>query len=849
MKVYYINSTHWDREWYIPFQGFRYNLVEMVDGLLDIMERDPEYKTFCFDGQTIVLEDYVQIVPEGAPRLRKLIDDGRLKIGPWYVMPDEFLVSGESLIRNLMTGHAIARKWGTEAWKYGYVCDIFGHIAQLPQIFEGFGIHGAFMSRGLGKSKFSHFLWKAPNGAKCFGTIGQYGAFTRRTRDKFHTEEFPEMLRRNITMISKKSDVPIVVFSNTDDHAKATAHTPQLIQLIGQLFPEAEVVDADLSCLAEELRQYEDILPIVCGELNDPCAGVAPGGCAELLPHCLSSYYPLKQENDRCQNLLEQQIEPMVAISAIDNQPIRHSFVDHAYKYLLENHPHDSICGCSADQVHKDMIYRFDQVKQISQRLQEQFLEFRPDGDGADYELRLYNFTGHAVKRLVRAKAALYKADTECSFALMNESGGEIPYQILSVERNVPKRILNMLQTVKAVDIFTLCFEAEIPAFGYAAFRIVPNKEQISKEQIISHGENWAENSLIRLEIRPNGQLDILDKQSGKWYRNLHEFTDDAEAGDGWMHEVPANNYCVDGSDCRADIRCLTSGFAAVTFRIQKTMLIPASDSQLPLRLSYDVTVKKDTAAVEIDLQVENTVKDHRLRVMFPAGTPGNTYFAGQAFYCVQRNTGVTPGSATWPEPECHEKNMNGIFGKRDHEGSGLAFVSGEGLHECAAYDDEASTLAVTLFRSFGSVYLNRRSEQAQLQGQLQFRYAIVPLQAAVDYPALLEMRHDLADTDLVYCRHMGVEETLQNSRSYFSLNNRNVQVSMFKCAQNGDGYILRMYNASDISAVTEIALQFACEKCNVTNLNEEDLDEIPIAAGKVSMTFAPWEIKTIRIF
>ena len=139
MKIFYINSTHWDREWYVPFQNFRYNLVEMVDGLLNILENDSSYRMFCFDGQTIALEDYLEVAPENADRLGKLIRDGRLLIGPWYVMPDEFLVSGESLIRNLVQGHAIARKWGVEAWKYGYVCDIFGHIAQLPQILNGFG--------------------------------------------------------------------------------------------------------------------------------------------------------------------------------------------------------------------------------------------------------------------------------------------------------------------------------------------------------------------------------------------------------------------------------------------------------------------------------------------------------------------------------------------------------------------------------------------------------------------------------------------------------------------------------------------------------------------------------------
>ena len=195
MKIFYLNSTHWDREWYLPFQGFRYNLVEMVNDLIKTMENDPEYKLFCFDGQTVVLEDYAEIEPEGAKKLRSLIEEGRIVVGPWYVMPDEFLVSGESLIRNLMTGDALAKKWGGKPWKYGYVNDVFGHIAQMPQIFSGFDIQGSYVGRGLGNTDFNHFVWQAPDGTKCYTSIGSYGAFARKKMDKYGTEEFPELLR------------------------------------------------------------------------------------------------------------------------------------------------------------------------------------------------------------------------------------------------------------------------------------------------------------------------------------------------------------------------------------------------------------------------------------------------------------------------------------------------------------------------------------------------------------------------------------------------------------------------------------------------------------------------------
>ena len=864
MKIFYINSTHWDREWYVPFQSFRYNLVEMMDGLLSVLENDPSYRMFCFDGQSIVLEDYLEVAPENADRLGKLIRDGRLVIGPWYVMPDEFLVSGESLIRNLVQGHAIARKWGVEAWKYGYVCDIFGHIAQLPQILNGFGIRGAFISRGAGDQKHSHFVWRSPDGSKVYTTNGGYGAFTRATMGKFGTEEYTQRLERHINALAAKSEAPVVVFSNTDDHAYATAHTPQIYDLIQARFPEAQIVHTDLSHLAEELAKYESELPQREGEL----AATNSGGSAELLSHCLSSYYPLKQENDHLQNLLERRIEPMLALCALEGNPIRHRYADIAYRWLLQNHPHDSICGCSADQVHKDMLYRFDQSREICERLYEKFLTFTPDGEGEGYELRLYNLTATAKKAIRKAKIWFYEdyptvrygdAGYEpCNvFKLYDANGNEIPYQIVSVQHHVNKRIPTKLQTAASFRVCTICFEADLPAFGYAVYRIEPSKTKVSYPGGLRHGTTWAENDCIRLDIRPNGQLDILDKRTGKRYTKLHEFSDNADIGDGWMHQMPIGGAIVNGSGRQADISLCSSGFAEVSFRVEKELVLPAyTDAQTLKRsserktvpLCYEICLKKDSPAVEINLTLENTVKDHRLRLLLPTGVAGERYFAGQAFCCLERRTGIDPTTLTWPEPECVEKNMNGIVGKRDADGDGLAFVSAEGLHEAAAFADEEATLAVTLLRSFDRVYLQTEGQRAQLQQQLSFRYAIVPLTGQMQYADLLDIQHALGDTDLVYSRRLGAEEAAAVDRSYLSLDNGCIRISILKCAQNGDGCILRLFNTSPAPQKACLRIKWPHTQCMLTNMNEEFAETVQREGEAICLKFAPWQILTLRI-
>lgn len=191
-KIYYINGTHWDREWYKTFQGFRYMLIDVVDEVIDTLESDPDFKMYMLDGQTAVLDDYTEIAPEKKARLTKLIAQGRIAVGPWYTMPDEFLPSGESLIRNLLLGHAKAKEYGAPgAMKYGYICDIFGHIAQLPQLMNGVGIHGVLMQRGNNMDTTPpHFRWVAPDGSPCIAyrtpeDMG-YGAFYRYATEPYN---------------------------------------------------------------------------------------------------------------------------------------------------------------------------------------------------------------------------------------------------------------------------------------------------------------------------------------------------------------------------------------------------------------------------------------------------------------------------------------------------------------------------------------------------------------------------------------------------------------------------------------------------------------------------------------
>src|SRR3954469_5231748 len=161
-----VPHTHWDREWYEAYQTFRLKLVDLVDDLLPLLERDPAFAHFMLDGQMAVVDDYLEVRPENEDRIRHLAQSGRLGMGPWYILMDEFLVSGETMVRDLQLGFEKAAAFGG-AMEVGYLPDMFGHVAQMPQLLAQFGFEHAVVWRGVPSALDREaFLWRAPDGSE-----------------------------------------------------------------------------------------------------------------------------------------------------------------------------------------------------------------------------------------------------------------------------------------------------------------------------------------------------------------------------------------------------------------------------------------------------------------------------------------------------------------------------------------------------------------------------------------------------------------------------------------------------------------------------------------------------------
>ena len=399
-RYFVVPHTHWDREWYRPFEHFRLALGLVVDEVLDTLERDPEFRSFTLDGQAIVLEDYVAVRPDNESRLRTLIAAGRIEIGPSYVLPDEFLVGGEPLVRNLLIGRAVCERFGGQPSAAGYLPDSFGHPLQLPQILAGFGIESFLFSRGLGDEVDDlgvAFKWVAPDGSAVLALqlLGDYSNFANISGADDAEARVRELLGR-FGQSLERADIHEVVLCNGTDHWRIQPEMPAVCVELERRFPGSAFVIARYSDYVSALRTAE--LPSWSGELLG-------SRLWNVLRGVNSARLYLKQANERAEQRLLS-VETLAGLCALRSDG-RFPLEDFAFAWreLLKCHPHDSICGCSCDEVHRDMLVRYASLHRTLDVLTSDTLaEFA--GDDSQRQMGLVNTLPFARRGLLRLDGA-----------------------------------------------------------------------------------------------------------------------------------------------------------------------------------------------------------------------------------------------------------------------------------------------------------------------------------------------------------------------------------------------------------------------------------------------------------
>ncbi len=764
--------THWDREWYSPFQAMRLRLVEVLDELLDLLEADPTYANFLLDGQLAAVDDYLALRPDAEARLRRLAATGRVTVGPWYVLPDEFCVSGETLVRNLEMGLARAADFGG-AMEVGYLPDMFGHVAQMPQLLRLAGFDHAVVWRGVPSAvDRTAFWWVAPDGSRVraeYLPVG-YGNGTAVPDDarlllgrvRAHVEEVADLLG---------PDAPLL-WMNGADHQQ-----PQ--HFLGRVVAEANAAQNDFRLAITSLPAYlaaapTDGLPTWKGELRS-------GARASLLMGVLSNRVDVKQAAARAERSLERRAEPLSALFVPAHQwPA--TALGLAWAEVVRNAAHDSSCACSADEVVDAVLHRYAEARQVGDGLADRALgalgaslatggpvavnptsrrrsglvELVADGPTPEGTQAVSTHPAGLTERIL-AGAEVGTAIGQARNQAVAAGASVIAVEMNHDDKGFAVVVRTGITATPGVDTTSALSELyaragacgrdpvhlrvehgavsrslarvdDVPAFGWRAWARGP----LSVAPVTAAG-NVLDNGLVRVEVDPDdGTFGVVDESAEQGpVSGLDRLVDGGDAGDTYNWSPPEDDTVIDRPENVA-VEVLESGPLRAALEVTRRFIWPeqiVEDRRCgarPVEVVTRLEVHAGERLVRVTTTLDNTCRDHRLRSWFPLPEAVIGSTAECAFAVVERGTEAEGGP--------HEMGLATFPSRRFVSAGGLTLVH-EGLLEYESVD--GATLALTLLRCVGQLSgtdLRTRPqpagppvpvEGAQMQGRRVLRYCV----------------------------------------------------------------------------------------------------------------------------
>ncbi|HWD55234.1 MAG TPA: hypothetical protein VG346_08925 [Acidimicrobiales bacterium] len=740
-RISIVPHTHWDREWYKSYQDFRLALVEMIDTLLPLLERDASYPYFMLDGQMAVVDDYLEVRPENEERLRVLAAAGRVSMGPWYILMDEFLASGETIVRNLQMGIRRGAAFGG-VMDVGYLPDMFGHIAQMPQLLRLGGFSDTVVWRGVpSQVTSSAFVWESPDGSAVraeYLPVG-YGngaalpddakALVRRIED--HLQEVAEFVPGDLLCM------------NGSDHLM-----PQ--PWLGRVVAEANDLQDGLHFEVTSLSRYlsaqsRDGLTTVQGELRS-------GYRANMLMGVTSNRVDVKRQGALAERELERRAEPLCALfEPADAYPSR--LLDIAWREMVRNSAHDSICACSVDDVVDAVLHRYAEARTIGAGLAERAVKSfaRSLAQPSPSVLNLSPRARSGVVELVVAADGPAPDDVQ----VLSERSG-LPGSMV-LDADTVRTMMGMLQGPRISDdawihdvvivendeeidvtiavgteekpnvpiaeakqdLFTklgarpdvavrvamdqpstrriVARTAEIPGYGWSSFAPAPLAHPVEATGSEDAPVVLA-NGLVRVEIDRSSGTFALDGVGS--YGRL---VDGGDLGDSYNYSPPRQDSFVDTPRSVA-VLLTERGPVRGRARITATYAWPdhvdgssqARVGEHLVEVVTDVELHADDRTVRVATSFVNPSGDHRLRVHLPLPEPATESHAESAFTVVTRGLTAEGRSDEFGLPTAPAQRF---------VTAGRLTVAHEGVCEYELVDIEgeaARTIALTVVRSTG---------------------------------------------------------------------------------------------------------------------------------------------------
>lgn len=883
--VHIISHSHWDREWYLPYERHHMLLVELIDDVLELFETDPGFKSYFLDGQTIILDDYLEVRPEKEELLRKYIDNGQLKIGPFYILQDAYLTSSESNVRNMLVGHQETQKWGATT-EIGYYPDTFGNAGQTPQLMDQLGFDIAAFGRGVKPtgfanvsdeednfvSSYSEMNWEGIDGTEIIGLLfaNWYCNGNEVPTDRVEAKEFWD---KSLQDVENYASTNQLLMLNGCDHQPVQKDLAEAIRVANELYPEYNFIHSNFTTyMRDMIEELPEELDTVSGELTSQ----ETEGWYTLTNTASSRMY-LKQENTKIAKMLENIAEPLASLAYEVTGEYPHDILDYAWKVYMQNHPHDSICGCSVDEVHEEMMTRYQKAENVAQYVIDESLESITSNIDTEtnapengHPFVVFNTAGIEKTSAVNVTIEMdhiyfqelfptkaynkLKAEELSNFKVVDGAGKEVLSEITIEEPafnyELPKDTFR--QPYMAQNINVGLYVENMPAFSWETFYLVPTTE--AAEEVAVSEELSLENDFIKVDLKDNGTLQVTDKVHDKVYDDLLVYEDRGDIGNEYVYKQPNGEEPILSIDRLKDAKVVIDNDFQKTLELTHEIEVPVSaDEQLdleqrtvvefrnrtaqrvsetkPLAITTIVTLEKEAKHVSFQTKLKNEMKDHRLRVLFPTALSSDIHYADSIYETVERPNEV---SDVWTNPENAQRTHR--FIQVSDEKNGM-LLEPEGLNEYEVLmDEEELTIALTLFRSIGEMgdwgYFPTPGAQC-FEREFEFVYYLSfhgedDMEEARKQSIHRQIPLSVQQVD----KHEG---TLDAKGQYLNVEGETIAVTALKRQRGTDDLITRFYNFSDeASDFTAEHGDLKPVKSNILEEKEEPLDAFKAKAFEI---------------
>ncbi|PEL13570.1 glycoside hydrolase family 38 C-terminal domain-containing protein [Bacillus sp. AFS017336] len=861
-KVHVVAHSHWDHEWYFTIEDSHVLLIQNLDYLIETLENNPKFTSYCFDAQLSVVERYLEIRPQNKERLMKLVKERRLFIGPWYTQTDALLGKTEAVIRNLLYGYKMGEEMG-HSMSIGYSPDIFGQHAYFPSFYKEFGMNYSIFQRGVYNDQIEkdlNFKWVAPNGAN----IKTNNIFFGYGPGKFLSSD-PEYVQDRLTPILDRlsemnSNTDILLLPSGGDQVLVRRKFPEIVEELNNLDTDYEFVLSDYETFMEETWKDESFLNVIEGELL---------ACQKSRIHntCRSERYDIKRLNYLVENKIVNILEPLAIIAQKSGLEYPQEWLDIIWKKVFDSQAHNGIGASNSDDANHDIVMRLTSAMRITDDLinllKKQITTAVSNETGENNIVTVFNTN----PKTYSGNARVVVFTNEEKFSLLDCDGNNVEFSTLDQELIIGgRKVIVTAQGEKEVEIpnyyrSVLLIKADqIPAMGYSTYIIKTGNETMNL--LVTEQSKQIQNEYLQLSIE-NGYLELFNKEEQTTLVDFISFDNVADAGDSF-----------DFSPLEGDEQIYID--KPELLKVEKSPFIHKMTIKHQIILPQDIEERKEhkystkfEIITELELHtgesflrvrhtIDNNVKDHRVRVLLKSNiqNPEKSY-ADQGYSLMERSV-TNPYLSTWRETGFVEAPvpiypLENIVAISDENHTFATLVGGIKEYEVLP---ETGELSLTLFRSNGFLGqdnllwrpgrasgINNKivyTPDGQVLKKMEFEYAIYTAQASLQAEKLFDLAnkfevhqeaYQLQQLNTFEERLERFEipfpvEKLPREQSIFEIDNPAVFMSCCKKAWSDDSIVIRLFNPTESAQPVTINSESLKDKF-LTSLAEERVERI----------------------